>query len=328
MKNKNFFIPDGIEYYMPKEAACFEKLRHQILKIFTKYKYKYVMTPIFDNLDNLLSLKGNDLKNETIKINNSSNEGNIGIRADITPQLSRIDYQGANKSNRYCYMGDILKIDAEGFDRKNPYQVGAEYFGSINKNIDIEMIKILIDIITLSSCKKILIELGDLSFINIFFENLNLTTDNKSILLNLINLKSNHEIKEFFDRYNINKKNLPYLLEIINLSGDIKILQEFKQLTKKCNIDFGSQLNQLKNIATALHNYKKSCEINFDLTDLHGFDYQGSVIYTAYVPDLRKEIALGGRYRAYQLSKTTYREATGFSLDLRDLLSVFMKNGN
>ena len=100
------------------------------------------------------------------------------------------------------------------------------------------------------------------------------------------------------------------------------------KLTKMCNINFEVQLNQLKAIGNSLCSYKKPCTINYDLTELHGFDYQGSVIYTVYVPNLRKEIARGGRYKAYQLSENKHREATGFSLDLRDLLTVLIKNSS
>ncbi|MBT5863174.1 MAG: ATP phosphoribosyltransferase regulatory subunit, partial [Gammaproteobacteria bacterium] len=55
---------------------------------------------------------------------------------------------------------------------------------------------------------------------------------------------------------------------------------------------------------------------------LHGFNYQSGLIYTAYVPNLRKEIARGGRYVAYNINLNKLRHATGFSLDIKDILNL------
>ena len=139
MKSKNFFIPDGVEYFMPEDAVKFEKLKSKILNIYSKYKYQYIIPPIFDSLDNLLNLKSTDLDSETTFVLDKSSRSEVGIRADITPQISRIDYQvSKGKGNtRFSYMGDILRLSPGPFDRLNPYQTGAEYFGKISQSVDI-----------------------------------------------------------------------------------------------------------------------------------------------------------------------------------------------
>ena len=324
MKTKNFLIPDGIEYYMPPEAEKFEQLKYKILGIYKKYKYKYVIPPIFDNLDNLLNLKSKDLDNETIIISNNETGSNIGIRADITPQISKIDYQSlkANDSSRFSYMGDIMRPSSKIFERKNPYQIGAEYFGKLDKKVDIEIIKLMIDIISLSKEKKIIVELGDLSFINNLLSSLDISYQNKLQLIDLINLKSKTEIKEFFSKYNLSSKKLIFLLELLDLSGDIKILKELKSVINKFKMDNLSKLNDLSFISNAIHKFKNSSEVHIDLCELHGFEYQTSIIYSVYLPNLRHEIARGGRYDAYGLTNGAIRTATGFSLDLKDILNL------
>ena len=157
MKNKNFCIPNGIEYYMPKKALGFEKLKVSALKIFKKYKYDYVVPPIFDNLDNLLNLKSSDVDNETITFLDKLSSSEIGIRADITPQIAKIDFQitQGKSDTRFAYMGDIFRLSSNLFDRKNPYQIGAEHFGNVSTSTDIEIIKLMLEIISLSGEKKI-----------------------------------------------------------------------------------------------------------------------------------------------------------------------------
>ena len=89
MTNNDFFIPNGIEYCMPEEARKFEKLKSQTIKVFNKYGYNYVIPPIVDSLNNLLTLNSNDLKEKTVKFQNSTSGETFGIRADITPQICK-----------------------------------------------------------------------------------------------------------------------------------------------------------------------------------------------------------------------------------------------
>ena len=210
MKSKNFFIPDGVEYYMPQHAIKFEKLKSSILKIYSKYKYQYIIPPIFDSLDNLLNLKSTDLDSQTTFVLDKSSRSEVGIRADITPQISRIDYQiSKGKANsKFSYMGDILRLSPGPFDRLNPYQTGAEFFGAISKSVDVEIIKLMIDIISLSKEDKVIIELGDLSFVNNLLNELELIPEEKSILIDLINFKSKLEINDFFKKNKLNNKKL------------------------------------------------------------------------------------------------------------------------
>ena len=103
MSSKKFLIPDGIEYYTGTDANLFEKLKSSIIKIFKKYKYEFVITPVIDSIDNLNNLNQDNHKNLNISL---SNRKDLGVRADITPQISRLDYQSnqQNSSNKYlCY---------------------------------------------------------------------------------------------------------------------------------------------------------------------------------------------------------------------------------
>ena len=281
MKSKNFFIPDGVEYYMPQHAIKFEKLKSSILKIYSKYKYQYIIPPIFDSLDNLLNLKSTDLDSQTTFVLDKSSRSEVGIRADITPQISRIDYQiSKGKANsKFSYMGDILRLSPGPFDRLNPYQTGAEFFGAISKSVDVEIIKLMIDIISLSKEDKVIIELGDLSFVNNLLNELELIPEEKSILIDLINFKSKLEINDFFKKNKLNNKKLILLTELLNLSGDINVLKELKLLISSFNLKLTNEFNELTAIAKAINKFRGISEVQIDLCELHGFNYQSSLIY-------------------------------------------------
>ena len=108
MNIQKFLIPDGIDYYTGKDAILFEKLKLAVINIFKKYKYEFVVTPIVDSINNLNNLSKDNLKNITVSL---SDRRELGIRSDITPQISKLDYQSynKNKSNKFSYMGDIYR---------------------------------------------------------------------------------------------------------------------------------------------------------------------------------------------------------------------------
>lgn len=324
MKSKSFYVPDGLEYFISEEAVVFEKIKASILKTYLNSKYTYVIPPIFDSLDNLLNLKSTDLDSQTTLVLNKSTTNEIGIRADITPQISRVDYQstGGKGNSKFCYIGDILRLAPGPFDRKNPCQTGVECFGIINKSVDLEIIKLMINIISLSNEKNIVIELGDLSYVNSLINNLSLSTQTRLSLIDLINLKSKHEIKDFFKIYKLSTKKLSLLLDLISLTGDISVLKEVKRVFNIHKIKSTSSLNDLIYLSKGIKKIKNNCNVQIDLCELHGLNYQSSLVYSAYIPSFRKEIARGGRYNAYNLQENKVRYATGFSLDIKDILGA------
>ena len=324
MKSKNFLIPDGIEYYIGDNATNFDRIKSKIIKIYNKYDYTHIIPPIFDSLENLLNLNSTDLDNKTAYILDRSNGNEIGVRADITPQISKVDYQITNGqgNSKFSYMGDILRLSPGPFDRINPFQTGVEHFGNVSKKIDIEIIKLMIDIISLSKQRKIVIELGDLSFINNLLIDLNISEDNRLKLIDLINLKSKIEIKDFFKDLKLPNKKLFLLLNLIDISGDISVLSELKKLSKSFKQDLSNEIDELISISKSINRVSDISQVQIDLCELHGFSYQKGLIYSAYVPGLRKEIARGGRYTAYITESDKKRLATGFSLDVKDILDL------
>ena len=324
MKSKNFLIPDGIEYYIGDNATKFDRIKSKIIKIYNKYDYTHIIPPIFDSLENLLNLNSTDLDKKTAYILDRSNGNEIGVRADITPQISKVDYQITNGqgNSKFSYMGDILRLSPGPFDRINPFQTGVEHFGNVSKKIDIEIIKLMIDVISLSKQRKIVIELGDLSFINNLLIDLNISEDNRLKLIDLINLKSKIEIKDFFKDLKLPNKKLFLLLNLIDISGDISVLSDLKKLSKSFKQDLSNEFDELISISKSINKVSDISQVQIDLCELHGFSYQKGLIYSAYVPGLRKEIARGGRYTAYITESDKKRLATGFSLDVKDILDL------
>ena len=319
MKDRNFFIPGGIEYFMPGDAEAFDKLRERVKYLFLKYKYTHVIPPIVDNLPNLLGLNSSDLDNQTVSFIDKESGKKIGLRSDITPQIAKIDYQLNNKDiSRFSYMGDIFRSTNSSFDRKNPYQVGGEIFGCKNKNHDIEVICLMIETIMLTGQKSFVVEIGDVSIINRYISLLCLNRMDKLKLIAMINSKNLDEIQTFLKYLRVSNNKIEFLCEFISINGGLECIKEIKSLLKRSKIDDKKTLSDLVHIAKKVSSKYKSLNINIDMSNLYSLDYQTSLSFSVFVSNFRKAIATGGRYIAYTKNKHE-RLASGFSLDLKDL---------
>ena len=323
MSSKKFLIPDGIEYYTGTDASLLEKLKFSVIKIFKKFNYEFVVTPVIDSIDNLNNLNQDDSRNLNISLSDS--EG-LGVRSDITPQISRLDYQSnqLTKANKYSYMGDIYRETKSPFDRNNPFQVGAEYFGKMSKNTDVNLIKMCHEIISLSNSKKIIIELNDSFFINYYLDSLNINKSDKNILKNIINLKSISEIEDFFKIANFRKNKLNELMDLMKFSGSCSLLKDINSFCNKYKYDATENIKFLKGVIKDIQSLK-NVEIIIDICSFRSMDYEKTFNYAFYVEDFRKPIALGGRYISYISNNATVRTATGFSIDLKDIVMIYEK---
>ena len=323
MSSKKFLIPDGIEYYTGSDASLLEKLKFSVVKIFKKFKYEFVVTPVVDSIDNLNNLNQDNYRN----LNSSlSDRKDLGIRADITPQISRLDYQSNQlaKPNKYSYMGDIYREAKSPFDRNNPFQVGAEYFGKMSKNIDVTLIKMCHEIVSLSKSKKIIIELNDSFFINHYLDSLKLVQSDKNVLKNIINLKSISEIKDFFKITKISQKKFNELIDLMKFDGPSSLLRDINIFCKKYKYDAVENIKLLKSVIKDIKSLK-NVEIILDICSFRSMDYEKSFNYAFYVDALRKPIAWGGRYVSYISTDGTISTATGFSIYLKDIVMIYEK---
>ena len=180
------------------------------------------------------------------------------------------------------------------------------------------------EIAMLSKSKKILIELNDAYFINKFFSTLNISTKDKHKLSNLISIKSIDEVTYFFNSKKLPIKKLNEITELLKLSGGASIIKSIKQFSKKYNYNADSNIKSLKKITENISSFKNT-DIIIDICSLSSMDYETSFNYTFYIEKLRRPFAFGGRYQSYTLNDRTVRHATGFSLDLKDVVTLHEK---
>ena len=327
-QNDAWLLPDGIDEMLPDEARRLEILRAKLLQTFELWGYQLVVPPFIDFLDSLLTGSGHELDLQTFKLTDQISGKMLGVRADMTPQVARIDAHNLKHEHptRLCYVGTILHTRGDALEKsRSPMQIGAELYGHAGKESDLEVIRLMLEMLAMSGVLNVHLDLGHVGIYRALAEEANLTHAQESELFDVLQRKARPELKELLESYHLTDDLKTALLKLPELNGDKTILAKARELFKSANAQ--KALDDLDAISTALARYFPSLSISFDLAELRGYHYHTGVVFAAFVPSIGKEIARGGRYDNIGAIFGRERPATGFSADLKVLTALNKQNG-
>lgn len=328
MQNDAWLLPEGIDELLPEEARRLEILRAKLLQTFENWGYELVVPPFIDFLDSLLTGSGHELDLQTFKLTDQISGKMLGVRADMTPQVARIDAHNLKHEHptRLCYVGTILHTRGDALEKsRSPMQIGAELYGHAGKESDLEVIRLMLEMLAMSGVLNVHLDLGHVGIYRALAEEANLTQAQESELFDVLQRKARPELKDLLESYNLADDLKTALLKLPELNGDKTVLAKARELFKSANVQ--KALDDLEAISTALARYFPSLSISFDLAELRGYHYHTGVVFAAFVPSIGKEIARGGRYDNIGAIFGRERPATGFSADLKVLTALNKQNG-
>jgi ATP phosphoribosyltransferase regulatory subunit len=320
-----WLLPDGIEEVLPDDASYLEDLRRRCLDVFACWGYELVIPPFIDYLDSLLTGSGHDLELQTFKLTDQLSGEMLGIRADMTPQVARIDAHNLRHEwpTRLCYEGTVLHTLGNPLENtRSPRQIGAELYGHAGKESDLEIIQLMLEMLAITGLTQVHLDLGHVGIYRELANQAGLTAEQEAQLFNVLQRKAKTELKEYVDSYAIDKAFKPLFLNLADLNGGAEVLVQAQQLFANSNEKLKQALNDLQAIADKLRFLFPALPINFDLAELRGYHYHTGVVFAAFVPGLGREIARGGRYDNIGKIFGRARPATGFSADLKLLASL------
>ncbi len=320
-----WLLPEGIEEVLPPQAERLEQLRRRLLDLFQCWGYELVVPPPVEYLEALLTGAGNDLDLKTFKLTDPLSGRLMGVSADMTPQVARIDahYLKRNVPTRLCYFGGVLHTRPDGFARtRNPLQAGAELFGHAAIESDVEVLALMVETLRVTGIKDFHVDLGHVGIFRALAKDAGLNADQESELFDALQRKALPEIEEFLTRLKLDKKQLARLLCLAELNGGAEVLAEAEQRLRGAPPAVGDALAKLKVIAQAARQRFGQVPLYFDLAELRGYGYHTGVVFAAFVPGHGQAIAQGGRYDDVGKVFGRARPATGFSTDIKTLLSL------
>jgi len=318
-----WLLPEDIADILPAEARKVETLRRAILDLYQSYGYELVAPPILEFLDSLLTGTGSDLNLQTFKLVDQLSGRTLGLRADMTPQVARIDAHLLNRKGvtRLCYAGSIAHARTPvGSSAREELQLGAEIYGCATWEADFEAISLLLQTLRVAGLKQVYLDLSHAGVLEGILDGQSITKGDIETLYSLLQTKDRPRLAGWSQC--LPSQSVEALMALTELNGPCAqvLLSARKILPKHKLID--QALSQLEKLASATTALSSDLELSIDLADLRGYQYHSGVMFAAYVDKLPQPIARGGRYDHVGQAFGRSRPATGFSLDLLTLANL------
>lgn len=317
-----WLLPDGVDELLPPEAHSAEELRRRLLDLYNSWGYQLVFPPLIEYLESLLTGVGQDLNLQTFKITDQGTGKLMGIRADMTPQIARIDARNeARGAHRVCYMGTVLRTRNDNlFPSRAPVQTGCELFGVSDTAADIEVISMMLETLHTAGIARVHLDLAHVGIYQLILSKADLGESAACQLLSALQRKSVPEVQELagtIEDTGVRK----YVLTLLSLSGDLSVLENARALFSE-EPRILDALEKLSQVAQVISSRYPEVEIYIDLCEMRGFNYHTGLVFAAYTQGMGQAIAQGGRYDGVGSEFGRSRPATGFSADLKALLRI------
>ena len=319
---QHWILPEGIEEILPDQAARFEAMRRQLLDMYASYGYELVVPPTIDFIESLLTGTGHDLDLQTFKLVDQMSGRTLGIRADMTPQVARIDAHQLRRDvpTRLCYIGTVLHTRPECIgDSRSPMQVGAELYGHAGVESEVEIIGLMLNTFSALQIDDVYLDLGNVDIYRGLARQAGLSDEVEGQLFEMMQRKAVTEIGQLLDSLDIADDVKTMLAGLSSLNGDASVFAKARGLLETADKEVLDAIDYLEETAELTRKRYGNIKIHFDLSELHGYHYKTGVVFAAFVPQLGQAIARGGRYDDIGEVFGRARAATGFSTDMKIL---------
>ncbi|MFZ4790425.1 MAG: ATP phosphoribosyltransferase regulatory subunit [Candidatus Competibacteraceae bacterium] len=316
-----WLLPEGIEEILPPAAGRLERLRRALLDLYQSWGYELVIPPLIEFLDSLLTGAGDDLELQTFKLTDQLSGRMMGVRADMTPQVARIDAHLLKRAGpvRLCYLGPVLRTRADGFGgSRSPYQAGVELYGHRGHESDLEVLTLMLTTLRIAGIGDAHLDLGHVAIFRELVRQAGLDQEREALLFEALQRKALPEIRGYLAAWNPACRKP--LLALAELNGGQEVLDEAESRLAATGAGVHEALATLRRLTAALQQQWPDLPIHVDLAELRGYHYHTGVLFAAYVPGQGQAVAQGGRYDEIGQVFGRARPATGFSVDLATLL--------
>lgn len=314
-----WLLPESLADILPAEARRIEELRRKLLDLYRVYGFELVMPPLVEYLDSLLTGHGHDLSLRTNKLVDQLSGRTLGVRADMTPQVARIDAHLLNREGvtRLCYCGSVLHARPMGlFSDRELLQIGAEIFGHAGVEADIQIIELALESVRLAGVKAPRLDLNHPGVLRALVEADPVLADIAEDVADLLSTKDIPGLQSLgAATEGLRPGSLQALIELAGLYGGRDVLARAREVLPSLP-GVGQALDDLERLAGFLADY----DVSFDFAEVRaGYGYHSGIVFAIYADGWRDSLVRGGRYDGVGKAFGRARSATGFSLDLRAL---------
>lgn len=322
-QENRWLLPAGIDELLPQAAWAIETLRRRLLDRFRSWGYELVIPPMVEYVESLLIHPGDDLDLSTFKLIDQLTGRLMGVRADMTPQMARIDAHSLRQEGptRLCYLGTVLHALPGGFaGTRAPMQVGAELFGHAGTASDIEILRLMLETLEVAGVRDVWLDLGHVGIYRALARQAGFDAEDEASFFDLLQRKAVPEIEAFIGGRLLPGELAAMLRALPDLHGEgLETLEGARRHLSAAGREVHQALDDLAEVARALQGQGGGVRLHFDLAELRGYHYHTGIVFAAFVPGQGQAIARGGRYDGIGEAFGRARPATGFSADVRAL---------
>lgn len=315
-------LPDHIADVLPSEARHIEELRRCLLDAASSYGYELVMPPLLEHLESLLTGTGEALDLQTFKLVDQLSGRMLGLRADTTPQVARIDAHLLNRAGvtRLCYCGPVLHTRPDRpYATREPLQFGAEIYGHAGLEADLEILLLALDCLKAAQVPELSVDLADASIVRTLLSGVTVDAQVLAQVHAALATKDSSELASVTRSFPAATREC--LLALVQLYGDANVLDE-AQIALRSAPGIDQALTNLRWLAQQLGD----TQVTFDLADLRGYAYYSGARFAVYAKGAGDAVVRGGRYdgvgAVFGHNLDRARPAVGFSLDLKALVGA------
>ena len=311
-------LPDHIADVLPSEARHIEELRRGLLDTARCYGYELVMPPLLEHLESLLTGTGEALDLQTFKLVDQLSGRSMGLRADTTPQVARIDAHLLNRKGvtRLCYCGPVLHTRPDRpHATREPLQFGAELFGHAGLEADLEALQLARECLRIANVPSTTIDLADVRIVRNLLAGVSVNAQVLSGIHAALAAKDAAELAALTRDFPLESRE--GLLALLQLYGDQGVLIEAQKAFQRFP-GISQVLSNLNWLASRL----EGAAVTFDLADLRGYAYYSGARFAIYAPGASDALVRGGRYDEVGAVFGRNRPAAGFSLDIKQVVGV------
>jgi ATP phosphoribosyltransferase regulatory subunit len=311
----NWLRPENIADVLPSEARKIEELRRRLLDQFRRYGYELVMPPMLEYVDSLMPFTDQDMDLRMFKLVDQLSGRTMGLRADMTTQVARIDAHLLNRRSvtRLCYAGSVLHARPSGFHAtREPLQIGAVIYGHAGLEADGEIQALALTSLRLAGLSEITLDLSHAGILHGILDGDAIALRHQSTIITLLRAKDVPALQALSAPFSERVKSA--LRALPELHGDMSVLDRARK-TLPASTPVTRALDELALLAQSAGEVR----VNIDLADLSGYQYETGAMFAFYVAGLPNAVARGGRYDHLGEAFGRARPATGFSMDLREI---------
>lgn len=316
-------LPDGMEEVLPGQAEAVETLRRALLDVYRSWGYRLVIPPLMEFTESLLVGLGEDLDLLTFKLTDQFSGRTLGIRADITTQVARIDAHSLAEDGvtRLCYAGSTLHTRPKSLmASRSPIQLGAELYGDDSLGADVEIVRLMLATLETAGLFGITLDLGHVGIYEAVLATAGLSPEQETTVFDALQRKSVPDLN--LALVGIEPDIAALIIALVDLHGDETVLEAARSLFAETVPGALTGIDALEEVAYHLRRQSPELDIYFDLSELRGYHYHTGLVFAAYVSGCGQALANGGRYNDVGAVFGRARPATGFATDLKSLMAM------